>query len=320
MTQAPPHVPVMLDDVLDALKVQDGHTILDCTFGAGGYSRAILQAAQCRVIALDRDPTVKPYAQKLLDEFGDDRFSFVLTEFSKIYEAIQLLGVPYVDSIVADLGVSSMQLDQVERGFSFRASAPLDMRMTPSLPRTAADIIGEDSLDELTHLFRHYGEERHARRIAKAIELARQETVITDTVQLAELIRNAVPAAYANGAIHPATKVFQALRIQVNDELGHIQELMDTLPRSIAPEGRFVCVSFHSLEDGLIKQGLRTGFKPPQSGSRYLPETKKDIFVPVWSDISKKPLQPTELECQNNKRARSARLRHAKRSTHVFTD
>ena len=309
-----PHIPVMLDQVLDHLCPQAGDVVVDCTFGAGGYSHALLQGANCKVIAIDRDPNVLSHVQRLEKQFGKDRFHFTLTEFSQIQSVIQQAGLETVNAVVADLGISSMQIDEGSRGFSFRHDAPLDMRMTPDQGASAADMIADTQVDELTSIFRHYGEERHARRIALAIERERAVQPILRTQQLADIIRDSVPKPYANGAIHPATRVFQALRITVNDELTHIEHLMRDIPACLAPGGRFVGVSFHSLEDGIIKRALKAGHKAPDSPSRYVPLDKEERFSPIWSHISKKPLQPTEQECQNNPRARSAKLRWAVRS------
>lgn len=319
MSDHKPHIPVMMQEVLDALQPQDHDVILDCTFGAGGYTRHLLNGCQAHVIAVDRDPNVIPHVESVWDEFGKDRFDFVLTEFSNIDQAIQTLDRQSVTKIVADLGVSSMQLDEGERGFSFRHNASLDMRMDPNLPVSAADLVRDETVQSLTRIFRDYGEERYARRIAMGIDHARQLAPITETVQLAEIVRDSVPGKYANGPIHPATKTFQALRIAVNDELGHIEKLLQLVPTMLDPDGRFVCVSFHSLEDSLIKRALRDGFKAGDRGSRYVPDIKKDEFLPIWSEISKKPLQPSDIECQNNPRSRSARLRWAQRSHHLLT-
>ena len=314
MSDNAPHIPVMLDEVIEHLNPQDGDVIVDCTFGAGGYTRALLTASNCRVIAIDRDPNVMGHVNAIENDFGNERFNFALTDFSEISNVIQRAGLNSVDGIVADLGVSSMQLDDTHRGFSFLRNAPLDMRMDSDHSDTAEDLVNSMPVAELRHLIGHYGEERYAGRIATAIDRARMDARITHTVQLADIIRDAVPAQYKNGALHPATRTFQAIRIAVNDELGHIERLLGQIPSLLGSGGRFVCVSFHSLEDGLVKQALRSGYAPDSSGSRYLPEIEKEAFTPIWSKISKKPLQPTENECENNNRARSSRLRWAVRS------
>lgn len=309
-----PHIPVMLTPVLEHLALQPGDVVVDCTFGAGGYSRAMLQETDCRVIAIDRDPNVRSVAEDLKKEFAADRFHFALTEFSQIQSVIQSFGYKSVNAVVADFGLSSMQLDDGSRGFSFRYDAPLDMRMSPDKGEGAAAILAQLDEAEMRRIFRDYGEERYAGRIAAAIQRARQENPIETTWQLADIARSAVPAAYAHGALHPATRVFQALRIHVNQELAHIETLMQCVPQCLEPGGRFVCVSFHSLEDATVKRFLKQGHEAAMPLSRYVPEMPDNDAKVIWSKISKKALQPTDIECQNNPRARSAKLRWAFRS------
>ncbi|WP_245408295.1 16S rRNA (cytosine(1402)-N(4))-methyltransferase RsmH [Zhengella mangrovi] len=297
-----PHVPVMLDEVLDALQPGPGSIICDGTFGAGGYSRAIL-ATGADVIAIDRDPAALAVAVTFSREFGD-RFRFEAGAFSGLDV---LSGVP-LDGVVLDIGVSSMQLDQAERGFSFRQDGPLDMRMAQS-GVTAADVVNRFKAGDLARIFSFLGEERHAGRIARAIERRRADRPFERTLDLADAVVSVV-GRNPRDKIHPATRVFQALRIFVNDELGELARALLAAERALKPGGRLVVVSFHSLEDRIVKKFLqaRSG---SGGGSRHLPETPVSTatFAKAGSVVA-----ASAAEAESNPRARSAKLRAAVRT------
>ncbi len=301
-----PHYPVMLGEVLTALEPLSGETYLDGTFGNGGYTQAILEAADCNVIALDRDPDVKPRADEFIQQYSG-RLRFYQTAFSSMDD---LDAVEAVDAVILDIGVSSMQLDQAERGFSFMRSGPLDMRMAQIGP-SAADVVRELSVSELTRIFQVYGEEKRARRAAQAIERARSQGDIVTTDALADILEQALGRT---GKIHPATRVFQALRIFVNDELGELFEALCAAERLLRPEGRLIVVTFHSLEDRLVKRFLRRRSEKPPSGSRYQPEMPKDIPVSSFKLVERSAVLPSQTELAENSRSRSAKLRWAVRT------
>ncbi|KAA5805298.1 16S rRNA (cytosine(1402)-N(4))-methyltransferase RsmH [Alkalicaulis satelles] len=306
---AAPHIPVMLDEVLRQLAPRDGGLYIDATFGAGGYSRAILGAADCRVLGIDRDPTVRPAADALKSAYPG-RFAFAFGPFSLMEEVIAEANSSGADGVVMDLGVSSMQLDEAERGFSFQQDGPLDMRMSRSGP-SAADAVNTLEADELAAVFRIYGEERHAGRIARAIVAARAEAPFTRTLALAGLVSRVMPGKPQR--IHPATRVFQALRIFINDELGELARGLEAAERTLRPAGRLVAVSFHSLEDRMVKTFLRARCGLEGSGSRHQPE-QRPAHEPSFSLLTRKALAASEAEAASNPRARSARLRAAART------
>lgn len=302
-----PHIPVMLNEVVASLRPQADEIFVDATFGAGGYSRAILASAPCRVFGIDRDPNVGILADALAREFPG-HFLFLAGRFSAMVSLLAEVGVTEVDGIVMDLGVSSMQLDQAERGFSFAKDAPLDMRMGGE-GRSAADVIAHGTEAELADIFYQYGEEKASRRIAKAIVNARSVAPITRTSQLAEIIAG-VRGVERRPGVHPATRSFQALRIAVNEELDELREALEAAEKLLKPGGRLVVVTFHSLEDRIVKQFFkeRSG---AEAVSRHLPAA---YAAPQQSTISfelvhKKALQSTDQELQENSRARSAKLR-----------
>lgn len=279
------HIPVLGAEVLAGLAVKPGGRYLDATAGGGGHSRLILKAApDTQLVALDQDEQAIAALQTNLAEFGD-RVSVCHTNFSAFNP-----GEVKFDGILADLGVSSVQFDQGDRGFSFRHTAPLDMRMNRHQPLTAADIINTWDEVELANLFYRYGEERLSRRIARRIV---EQRPFETTTELAEAIARSVPPAYRHGRIHPATRVFQSLRIAVNDELNVLETFLSIAPSWLAPNGRLVIISFHSLEDRLVKHALRA--------------------APTLRVVTKKPVQPTDAELSGNPRARSAKLRVAER-------
>lgn len=302
-----PHLPVLVREVVQFLAPKAGDVIVDGTFGAGGYSRAILAAAPCRVIGIDRDPTVRPHADAVAAEFPG-RFQFVAGCYGDMEALLAHVGAGQVDGVVLDVGVSSMQLDQGERGFSFAADGPLDMRMS-GVGLSAADLVNTLDAAELADLIYKYGEERHSRRIARAIVAVRGERPITRTGQLAEIIRQAAPAG---PGIHPATRTFQALRISVNDELGELTRGLAAAERLLKAEGRLVVVSFHSLEDRIVKTFLRLRAGEDARPSRHLPTVA--TRPPSFTLMTKKSVRPSAEEAARNPRARSARLRAGRRT------
>ncbi len=295
------HVPVLLDEVLAALSPLRGARILDGTFGAGGYSRALLEAG-ATVVALDRDPSVLPHAERLREDYPE-RFQFVAGTFSRLDE---LAGGP-VDGVVLDIGVSSMQLDEAERGFSFMNDGPLDMRMS-SEGESAADLVNGLDETDLANLLYAYGEERKSRRIAHFIVTARASAPITSTGQLARLIEKAI--GRKPGDAHPATRSFQALRIAVNGELDQLVEGLFASERLLDEGGRLVVVSFQSLEDRIVKR-----FFDPEKGaptqSRHLPQVASE---PLRWTLMGKAIKASAAETARNPRARSATLRAARRT------
>ncbi len=297
-----PHVPVLLAEVLEALEPLEGARILDGTFGAGGYSRAILEAG-ASVVAVDRDPSVLPHAEKLAAEYPS-RFKFVAGTFSNLDE---LAGEP-VDGVVLDIGVSSMQLDQAERGFSFMQEGPLDMRMS-SDGESAADLVNGLEEADLANLLFAFGEERKSRRIAHSIVAARASEPITTTTQLAKLIEKSI--GRKPGDAHPATRSFQALRIAVNGEFEQLVEGLFASERLLGEGGRLAVVTFHSLEDRIVKR-----FFDPEKGaptqSRHLPQVVQDAVR--WSHVAK-ARKASEAEVSRNPRSRSATIRSGVRTS-----
>ncbi|MBY6260824.1 16S rRNA (cytosine(1402)-N(4))-methyltransferase RsmH [Azospirillum sp. 412522] len=305
------HIPVLLDEVVAALSPRDGGLYVDGTFGAGGYSRALLQSASCRVIGIDRDPAAIERGRALAREFPG-RLEVIEGRFGDMGKLLGEHGVDRVDGVALDVGVSSPQIDEPERGFSFRFDGPLDMRMGRDGP-TAADVVNTADEAELADIVYHLGEERMARRVARAIVAARREAPIERTSRLAEIIRSVVPKGKGDG-IDPATRTFQALRIHVNDELGELRRGLSAAESLLAPGGRLAVVSFHSLEDREVKAFLRERSSPPPSPSRHTPVTAVAAHHASFRLLSRKPVDPSEAEARNNPRARSARLRAAERT------
>lgn len=304
------HTPVMLKEVIAALAPKSGGVYVDATFGAGGYSRAILNAADCTVYGFDRDPTAIERAKEWASQFAG-RLFLINRPFAEMREALEEEGVEMVDGVVFDLGVSSMQLDEGERGFSFRHDGPLSMRMDGAKP-DVADVIAKADAQDLAAIFRRYGEENRANALARAIVRERDAAPIETTGRLASIIDKATPAAIRQ-RIHPATRVFQALRIFINDELGQLIAGLRAAERMLRPAGRLVVVAFHSLEDRIVKRFLtgRSGAK--RGGSRHLPpvDTQSSSFELVYA----KSVTPTEEEMAENPRARSAKLRAGLRTS-----
>lgn len=296
------HIPVLLNEVATALEPLAGATIVDGTFGAGGYTRMLL-AAGANVIAIDRDPDAIAAGSDLAEAFAG-KLRLVHGPFSRLDE----FAVEQVDGVVLDIGVSSMQLDEAERGFSFRADGPLDMRMAKAGP-SAADVVNRFKPGDLARIFGFLGEERHAGRIARMIEKRRAERPFGRTLDLADAIEAHIGRG-PKDKIHPATRVFQALRIYVNDELGELARALIAAERALRPGGKLAVVTFHSLEDRIVKRFIadRSG---KQSVSRHLPDTKAP---PATFERINGPVVPSDAEIAANPRARSAKLRVASRT------
>lgn len=295
------HLPVMLKEVVAAIAPKDGGHYVDGTFGGGGYSRAILEAADCRVLGIDRDPEAIARGQALVTHFAG-RLTLVEGEFSRMDQFTE-----QSDGVVLDLGVSSFQFDTPARGFSFREEGPLDMRMSLA-GESAADLVNTASERDLSDIISRYGEEKNARRIARAIIAARP---IATTTQLAKVVSDAQGPAALRLSIHPATRTFQALRIRVNDELGELEKGLDAALNILAPKARLAVVSFHSLEDRIVKQFLTRHSQARPRASRHAPDSGAEASA--LKLLTKSPQTPFAEEIHHNPRARSAKLRFAER-------
>jgi len=311
-----PHIPVLLPEVLTALQPKDSGIYVDGTFGRGGYSRATLEAADCFVWAIDRDPDAQPQAAAL-EADHPNRFRFLSGRFGDMAELLAAHDIDRVTGVMLDIGVSSVQLDEADRGFSFREDGPLDMRMGKT-GRTAADVVNQLDEKVLADIIYKYGEERASRAVARTIVNARSEAPITRTGQLADLVRSVVRAPRKKGGkapIDPATRTFQALRIYVNDELGELERGLQAAEELLQPGGRLAVVTFHSLEDRIVKNFLKERSGKSGGESRRLPgEPPADARAPSFRLITRKPVSPSPEEARANPRARSARLRAAERT------
>jgi len=303
------HVPVLADEVRQLLAIEPGETVVDATFGAGGHA-ALLAAdlrGEGRLIAIDRDPTARAYFDRFRKQTGVQG-RFLRGDFSIVLEQLADNGAR-ADAILFDLGVSSMQIDRPERGFSYAADAPLDMRMDPSADYSARELVNEGSERELTHIFRQYGEERYAKQIARAIARRRREQPFERTGELVETIKNAIPAPARFGDGHPAKRVFQALRIAVNDELTALEDALPAAVELLKPGGRLAVISFHSLEDRIVKRFLRD----QEHGCTCPPDFPVCVCgqEPVLRATPRRAIRPSSRETASNPRAASARLRAA---------
>jgi len=306
-----PHIPVLLAQILDSVKPISGKWV-DGTFGAGGYTRAILEAGAEVVYAIDRDPEVFTSAEKWVGDYGD-RLNLIHGTFGDLDHHVKSEGANSADGVVLDIGVSSMQIDQPNRGFSFMKDGPLDMRMAQS-GMTAADIVNSVDENILADLIYLYGEERASRRIARNIIKAREISKFETTFQLVKVIESSLPRSKP-GQIHPATKTFQALRIAVNDELGQLVSGLRAAENILKEGGVLAVVTFHSLEDRIVKRFIqaRSGNNP--KGNRYQPELVEEVAT--FKKIGRKAITATEDEVRSNPRARSAKLRLARRLDNV---
>jgi len=302
------HVPVMLDEVMAVLRPRDDAIYVDGTFGGGGYSAALLASANCRVFGIDRDAAAIARGRVLAEKF-EGRLTLIHGRFSEMDALLDAQGVAKADGVALDLGVSSFQLDQGGRGFSFSSDGPLDMRMDDSRGETAADLANTLSEEALTEILRNYGEEKRAKAIARAIVAARPLTRTRALADIAERVLGRNPQK-----IHPATRTFQALRIAVNDELGELERGLQAAERVLKPQGRLAVVSFHSLEDRIVKRFLVERMGRASHGSRHAPE-KMPAHAPTFQPIGKNPQIPGDTETRTNPRARSARLRSAERNS-----
>jgi 16S rRNA (cytosine1402-N4)-methyltransferase len=303
----PRHIPVLGRQAVELLGPRDGGVYVDATFGAGGYSRSILEVPGTRVIGIDRDRTAVAGGFELVDD-SDGRLTLVEDRFSNLAEVCAAQGLKTVDGVVMDVGVSSMQLDQADRGFSFRLGGPLDMRMGHDGP-SAADVVARASEADLANIIYIFGEERHSRGVARAIVAARKEAPITTTRALVDIISKVVWAK--PGEIHPATRTFQALRIFVNEELDELYLALGAAERVLKPGGRLAVVSFHSLEDRIVKNFIADRSKAG-GGSRHRPEVAQ--AAPSFVTLTKRPVTADDAEVSANPRARSAKLRAAERT------
>lgn len=294
------HIPVMLKEVLQYLNPQKGEIYVDATFGNGGYSKAILDTADCKVIALDRDPNVQMRANEIKNMYGD-RFEFRAGKFGNFASLVH----EKINGAVFDIGVSSMQLDDAERGFSFSKEAKLDMRMSAE-GLSAADIVNTYSEKDLADLIYTFGEERKSRQIAAQIVAHRQKKPIETTTELAQIIYSVIH--HRAGEINPATRTFQALRIAVNNELDELRKGLEQATNKLHANGRLVVVSFHSLEDRIVKNFMKENGGRKVRISKYAPELAQDDTL--FTEVSK-VIVPTNAECAQNPRARSAKLRYA---------
>ena len=302
-----PHIPVLGGPAIEFLNIRDGGVYVDGTFGAGGYTRAILAAANCTVIGIDRDQTAIALGAGLVED-AKGRLTLIEDRFSNLDAVVRSTNQDKVDGVVLDLGVSSMQLDTAERGFSFRLDGPLDMRMSGE-GISAADVINAASERDLANIIFVLGEERQSRGIARAIVKARVQARIETTRALADIVASVVRSR--PGDIHPATRTFQALRIYVNDELGELVVALEAAERVLKPGGRLVVVSFHSLEDRIVKTFLADRGET-RGGSRHAPEIEKR--APTFRILTRRPVIAEDSEIERNPRARSAKLRAAERT------
>ena len=302
------HNPVMLKEVLENLAIRDGEIYVDGTFAAGGYSSAILQQADCKLFAFDRDISVEKFAKKIKEKFGE-KFIFNNNKFSQIFEVLNEIGVNQIDGLVLDIGVSSMQLDERDRGFSFDSNEKLDMRMDRNQSLSAFEVVNHESEENLARIIKEFGEEIKAKNIAKKIVTLRQNNPIKNCSDLAKIVRSFY---YGYHKIDPATKTFQALRIFVNQELEELKLVLEASIKLLKKGGRLVVVSFHSLEDKIVKDFLKEQAGLNLSYSRYqpecsLPKNQKNNF----KIITKSALCPSKEEVDLNPRARSAKMRVA---------
>lgn len=304
------HIPVLLQEVVEVLAPAPGKIFVDATVGLGGHARELLARLDGGLlIGIDQDPEALARAEVVLGEVGG-RFILKRANFADLEDVVRPLVPEGVDGILFDLGVSSLQLDEAERGFTYRADAPLDMRMDPTGAVTAADLVNTLSEDELARILREYGEEPFARRIARFLVEARARSPIATTGELVEIVKAAIPARYRRRGGHPARRTFQALRIAVNDELGRLETALEQAIRLLRPGGRLAVISFHSLEDRRVKEAFRRAVYGPETSVPHSGASHSTYRL-----LLRKPLTPTSEEVARNPRARSAKLRALERVT-----
>ena len=312
-TDAADHVPVLADEVRELLDVQPGETVVDATFGAGGHSRLLVAGlgGSGKIVAIDRDPTVRPYFDRVKAAARGVQTRFLRGDYAVVLSQLAGNGVR-ADAILLDLGISSMQVDRPERGFSYATDAPLDMRMDPSDERSAADVLATYDERELATIFRKFGEERYASQIARGIARRRTQEPIVRTGQLVDVVKASIPAPARFGEGHPAKRVFQALRIEVNHELESLELGLPAAFQMLRPGGRLAVISFHSLEDRIVKRFLRDRAR----GCTCPPEFPVCVCgkEPEARILTPKPVRPSASEVDHNPRAGSARLRAAVRT------
>jgi 16S rRNA (cytosine1402-N4)-methyltransferase len=308
------HEPVMIDRVTELLRPRPGGVYVDATLGLGGHAERLLQASapDGRVVGLDRDPAALALARQRL-AWASERLEVVNASFADLGEVAARVGLEAVDGVLYDLGVSSLQLDEGERGFSYRADAPLDMRMDPTAGITAAEVLATYPRAELARILREYGEERFAGRIARVLDEARRRAPVTTTGQLAELVKAAVPAAARRTGPHPARRAFQALRIEVNRELDALRASLPQALDLLAPGGRLVVLAYHSLEDRIVKQALAGAAGRSMDTPHRLPVDPLVARAPTMAVLTRRPERPSEAEVAANPRAESAKLRAAEK-------
>ncbi len=309
--EQPRHVSVLLAECIENLNIRSDGIYVDGTLGLGGHSYEIAsRLRKGRLIGIDRDPSAIERAGKRLEPFRD-RITLVHGNFGDVAQILDELGIAGVDGMLFDLGVSSPQLDEAERGFSYMLEAPLDMRMDSTAALSAYEVVNTWSEERLNRILWDYGEERYARRITAAILAAREKAPIQSTAELVEIIKGAMPAAALREKQHPAKRSFQAIRIAVNDELGEVERMMETAPDKLNPGGRLCVISFHSLEDRIVK----TGIARRENGCTCPREAPVCTcgFVRTLRSVSRKPILPSEEEIERNPRSRSAKLRVAER-------
>lgn len=308
------HVSVLLNEALEYLSLKDGGVYVDCTFGAGGYSKAMLACADITLYAIDLDPDAEEYFNKLKSEVKNgSKFHFLNGNFADMEDLLARESVTKVDGIVMDLGVSSMQFDRAERGFSFNKEAKLDMRMNKS-GYSAYEFVNNATEAELAKVIREYGEEKSYRRIAKNIVSMRNKAPIETTTQLAEIVHFALGSKMKKGKIDLATKTFQAIRILINDELDNLSRGLVAAQKLLKQGGKIVVVSFHSLEDSIVKKFIQERSQKAEGYSRYMPTNNEDDnFNATLKNLTKKAVKPSDTEVRSNVRARSAKLRAAEK-------
>ncbi|PGK47763.1 16S rRNA (cytosine(1402)-N(4))-methyltransferase [Bacillus anthracis] len=306
------HVTVLLKETVDGLDIKPGGTYVDCTLGGGGHSSYLLSQLTegGKLIAFDQDEIAIQNAKEKFSSYGE-QFITVKSNFRYLSEKLQELGITEVDGILFDLGVSSPQLDTPERGFSYHQDAPLDMRMDQDAPLTAYDVVNSWSYEQLVRIFFQYGEEKFSKQIARKIEAYRENKAIETTGELVELIKEGIPAPARRTGGHPAKRVFQAIRIAVNDELKVFEEALESAIEMVKPGGRISVITFHSLEDRICKTTFKRNSTTPQlpPGLPIIP----DEFKPKLKLITRKPILPSDIELEENNRARSAKLRIAEK-------